>query len=76
MVTERTASSGEPLVGSVFYEQARGILIGAFGCTADEAARLIGEASARADVSPKQVVTNIVSPETRRAELAAIAESR
>jgi hypothetical protein len=65
-----------PLVGSNFYEQARGILISAMGCTAEDAARVIGEAAALAGASPRDIVADLISPETRQAALQGIAALR
>jgi hypothetical protein len=76
VVGQEHASSVQSLVGSALYEQARGILIGAFGCTADEAANLIGTAAAAAGMTPKDLVSQLVSVETRRSHLRAIAEDQ
>jgi hypothetical protein len=76
VVEQEDPSSVEPLTGNAFYEQARGIVIGAFGCTPDEAAELIGAASIRAGLSPTDLVAKLVSPETRQAELRSIGMAR
>jgi hypothetical protein len=66
----------QPLVGSNFYEQARGVLVGAFGCSVEQAAMLISDVSSSAGISPRDLVVRLIEVDTRSAALQEIEATR